>query len=203
MTDPPWIRWPRRALSVTLLSLVAALGWGLAPLWLVLLGALDAVTRSRFARVRSVLCFAVFSASELIGLGAATLGWAWTLGRPTARRALDYAIQERWAKALDAALQRIYGFQREVEWVGVRPDPARPQLVLERHTGIVDTLLLIRLFCPEIRLRYVLKREPLWDPAWTWSGSACPTPSSSAAGDATTPSSSRTWRETCPRGAGS
>jgi len=77
----------------------------------------------------------------------------------------SYRLQEWWARALFGAVTGIFGLQVSVE--GLECLSPGPVIVMMRHASIVDTLL-PNVFVTRragIRLRYVLKRELLADPA--------------------------------------
>ncbi len=73
------------------------------------------------------------------------------------------------ARGLDLFVRRAHrlvGFVPEVT-ADVQPDPQRPMLVLARHAGVGDSLVLVWLITSRLRRtpRVVLKRMLLWDPA--------------------------------------
>jgi len=162
--DPAYRRWPRRCVSASAATLLAFLLCVLAPAWLLVVGAYDLLGSRRWAGVRCLCSLAVFAGLSVVGLLLATGSWGLTLGRPLRRIQLDYRLQEWWAKTLHRALVWIYGIQLNELWADGPPSTDRPLLVFERHTSVADTLLPIQLLYPAFRLRYVLKRELLWDP---------------------------------------
>ena len=99
----------------------------------------------------------------------ATLGWQWIaagLGRNRERlREGSYRLQEWWAATLFGAVKRIFRLELSVE--GLDQVVPGPVIVMMRHASIVDTLLpnVVVTRQAGIRLRYVLKRELLADPA--------------------------------------
>jgi len=155
-------RWTRRSLSFTVL----ALAWVLATLALAILGPLflltDALTGAAWARTRALLVVYVVLTCEGLGLGAAGLIW---LTRPLTSQATwtrwNRALQGRWVRALFGSLRLIYRTPLVLE--GEAGVSERPVIVLSRHTSLVDTLLPL-LLLEGSALRYVLKRELLWDP---------------------------------------
>lgn len=164
MRDPAHRRWPRRCVSVSVCALLSLLLWALAPVWLLALGAWDLLGGRRWAGVRCVSSLTVFAGLSLMGILLAAGSWGLTLGRPARRVELDYRLQEWWAKTLHRALVWIYGIQIRELWAHGPPSADRRLLVFERHTSVADTLLPVQLLYPAFRLRYVLKRELLWDP---------------------------------------
>lgn len=159
----PWLsRWSRRAASFGAL----ALAWGAATLALPLLvPALllaDLVTRAAWARTRAWAAVYVVLTCEGLGLAAAGLIWARGLVQtPERRQAANRGLQLRWVRTLFGALRFLYRIPLRVE--GELGSSERPLIVLSRHTSLVDTLLPL-LLLEGRALRYVLKRELLWDP---------------------------------------
>lgn len=159
--EPCWRRWSRRGLSFTLWGVAWVLG-SVGLLLLPLVGLLDGVTASRWARCRGWLAVWIYSSCEVAGLAASAALW---LARPLATDsqwvAWNAALQRRWVHTLLGALRAVYGLTITVEGAPLT-DPG-PLLVLARHTSLVDTLLPLRIL-DGWRLRYVLKHELLWDP---------------------------------------
>lgn len=158
-------RWSRRLAALTLLSV----GWTLGALALVTLGPIlaiaDLLTRASWARLRALLAVQAVLTCE--GLGLVVAAWTWLTQPFASGRWIERnrALQLSWVKVLFRALCLIYGTKLVVEEAGVGADSReeRPLIVLSRHTSLVDTLLPMLLL--EGRpLRYVLKRELLWDP---------------------------------------
>lgn len=148
-------RWTRRALTIPLY----VLGWGvslvLAPF------AAVALLLGAGAPARLALYAAVFLSYELIGLGAAL--WLWLTGRAR-DEAVHARLQRWWACGLFRAAARVFALDLEV--TGDESVEPGPIVVMIRHASLADTLL------PEVvlggrhglRVRYVLKRELLFDP---------------------------------------
>ena len=158
-------RWRRRAITLPAYGVaLGALGL-LAPLLLPVVAGIDLITDRRFPRTRCV-CFAcVYLVCEVAGLVASAVLW---LGRPFWSRerwlARHYALQTAWARTLFRAASRLFGFRTEV--TGEEAVGGGPLLVLIRHASVADTLLPAVFITGRhgLRLRYVLKRELLWDP---------------------------------------
>lgn len=162
--------WARRAVSFTvigLLSVTALLG---APLFLLGFGLADLVLgpRGRWTRTRAWMFFTWYLACELVGLLAAFVVWAATLeGRLVGdTRYADYhfALQARWTSALFYGALQIFGMRLEVE--GAASGAAGPYVVWVRHVSTADTVLAASVLANphRIQLRYVVKRDLLWDP---------------------------------------
>jgi 1-acyl-sn-glycerol-3-phosphate acyltransferase len=161
--------WGRRSVSIplyaTLFLLVIALLPVLAPLALLV----DLVRGKRLATTRCLAFFAVYLACEMAGILAATALWLASpllggLGSPRSV-ALHHRLQGWWAASLYRGTELIYGLSREIDEGAA--DPGRgPVIVLARHASVGDTVIPAVYLTRRhgLRLRYVLKRELLWDP---------------------------------------
>jgi 1-acyl-sn-glycerol-3-phosphate acyltransferase len=156
--------------TLPLIHALWAAGLALAPIALLLSALRDAPgrRRQRWARTRTVGFFLVYLSCEVAGLWLALLSWigsgVWLgLGR---RRFLawNYALQRWWTGAPLAGARRLYAMPLEVD--GVECAARGPYLLFARHTSTADTVVPAYLLANRfgIRLRYVLKRELLWDP---------------------------------------
>jgi len=143
-----------------------------APLWVPLLAAIDLVRGLRLASLRTALLLSWVLTCEAAGIAATGALWLWHAlwhaGGGRARSRWDdryWALEFAWAEALLGGAQAILSFRIEVE-PGGEPPASGPVLLLMRHVSMADTLLPAWLFSRThgIRLRYVLKRELLWDP---------------------------------------
>jgi hypothetical protein len=76
----------------------------------------------------------------------------------------NFALQCWWANALKTAAQRLFALRFSV--TGERALDGTPAIMMPRHASIADTIIPMVFYAiPErIRLRYVLKRELLFDP---------------------------------------
>lgn len=158
-------RWVRRPVALALYTLLALLTWGGLPLWLALGLGVDLVVDRRLPRVRAVLFFALYLGCELGGVFVAAALWV-RPGPADARawRAANAALQRRWTDVLFGGAVRIFGMKLAVE--GAEHAAAGPFLLFVRHSSTADTVLAAALVANphQILLRYVLKRELLWDP---------------------------------------
>lgn len=162
-------RWGRRAISLPTIYLglaIVALGF---PFWVALAALADLATggaRRRWPVVRSAflvlgyffwVCFGVTSwaATELISFG---------IPRPRYLRRL-FRLQQIWARGLFNMARRALSLRVHVE-EGFVPDE-QPILLFVRHASLVDVLLpAVFVSGPhDVLLRYVMKREVLFDPA--------------------------------------
>jgi len=158
-------RWSRRAATIPGYATLAALSFALLPLLLVLALAFDLARGSRLALTRTVLFLPWYLALELLGLVAAGALWLARpfLGPQRFARA-NFALQCAWARALFAGACALYGMRVEV--AGADAFGPGPILLFLRHASVADTLLPAVLVSSRTgrRLRYVMKRELLWDP---------------------------------------
>lgn len=162
--------WRRRAVSLSVLALVTLALVGGLPVWLALGALVDVVSAllgrgARLATTRAVLLVVWFALAESWGVLMAGLTWlrgpwmsdeAWTEAH--------YRLQRRWADLLVLGAVRLYRWRIRVE--GDEVLDGRPMLLLMRHTSSGDGLLAVRLVntLRGYRLRFVVKRELLWDP---------------------------------------
>jgi 1-acyl-sn-glycerol-3-phosphate acyltransferase len=148
-----------------------AIGWALwlaaAPLWLPLAMLVDGVRRSRGVALRSAAAITVYLSCEIMGIVASGGLWVWKRILPVdAERWTDlhFRLEAWWGTTLFRAAVRLFGLRLEVE--GDADLGRGPYLLILRHASTVDTLLASALVSRphDLRLRYVLKRELLWDP---------------------------------------
>jgi len=162
--------WARRAVTIPLYLLLAVLAFVTAPLWAVAGLAWDALTGTArtMPRTRALAFFALYLGCEAAGLLAAALLWIVTLGGraggPRRWMRLNAALQRRWADALFFGSLRIFSMRVSTE--GLNLAQSGPFLLFVRHASMADTVLAAAFVANPNRLllRYVLKRELLWDP---------------------------------------
>ncbi|MBT8192713.1 MAG: 1-acyl-sn-glycerol-3-phosphate acyltransferase [Acidimicrobiia bacterium] len=131
---------------------------------------------SRFVAIRLTIVGWVYLAAEVVGIAALAVVWLATGGGRMRRPFTGgtYAIQRWWAETLFSVIRRLFGLRVEVEGSEVlAPGPIH---VFMRHASIIDNLLPSALITAphRIKLRYVLKRELLSDPALDIAGSRLP-----------------------------
>jgi 1-acyl-sn-glycerol-3-phosphate acyltransferase len=161
--------WARRAVSIPLYLLLAVLAVVTAPIWAAAGLGWDALAGEvrRRPRTRALAFFALYLVCEAAGVFVATGIWIVTLGeRPGGRRwiELNAALQRRWADALFFGSVRIFSMRVWTE--GLELARSGPFLLFVRHASLADTVLAAVFVANPNRflLRYVLKRELLWDP---------------------------------------
>ncbi|HQR35598.1 MAG TPA: lysophospholipid acyltransferase family protein [Blastocatellia bacterium] len=163
--------WGRRAVTVTGYVLAWVFVSATLPVTLLLAFAVDAVRRNRLATVRALLMAAVFLSCEMVGIATSLLIWlfsfVWLGGDKDRYLRWNFNLQQWWIGTLFASAQRIYRLKLEVTGDNIETGPV---IVFIRHTSLADTMLPAALFSRQkgdkqgLMLRYVLKRELLWDP---------------------------------------
>jgi len=161
-------RWLRRGFTIPLYCILLALYAYLVLAILPVFALYDLVRGSRFAATRTVVFFGWYLVCEVVGLLAAFGLWVLYRCVPGADyetfRRWNFDLQCVWARALGGGAFRIYAMTLEVE--APLQLGEKPLLVLIRHASTADTILAAMLVASryDIVLRYVLKRELLWDP---------------------------------------
>lgn len=165
----------RRFLTVGVLVWIWSALTVFAPLWAPLAFVADLLPGRR-AALRFLSFLWVFACYELAGVAASF--WMWLRARvrtPTPDEWLraSYELQAWWAAGLLAAVRRIYGVRFEVE--GADKAGPGPIVLLVRHVSVGDTLLpAVFAANSNLRFRYVLKRDLLWDPCLDIVGNRLP-----------------------------
>jgi len=161
------VRWRRRALTIAGFSLAAILFVVLLPLTLSISCLVDVLGRRRFASTRALLALGLYVLCEAAGLVASLVVWVrWgRRGRGAEFAAANYRLQSVWARTLLRGAMRLYGMRGQFDG-GENALAHGPFLLFVRHASTVDTLLAANFVAPDrpYRLRYVIKRELLWDP---------------------------------------
>jgi 1-acyl-sn-glycerol-3-phosphate acyltransferase len=168
----------RRVVTIPGYAFACLLVLASAPLWVPAAVVVDRVRRNGGVALRSGAFVTFYLVCELTGLLIAAGLW---LLRPIARwdaerwSALHYRLQDAWGASLLAAAVRLFDLRLEVEQQGARLAEG-PYLLFLRHASTGDTLFASALIGRPhgIRLRYVLKRELLWDPCLDVVGNRLP-----------------------------
>ncbi|MEM7411268.1 MAG: 1-acyl-sn-glycerol-3-phosphate acyltransferase [Myxococcota bacterium] len=158
----------RRGITVPAMFLGCVASWITLPVWLPILLVTDVVRGVRFAGTRLAAMLTWMFTCEVLGLvSAAGIGILRALGVDSEARFRErnYQLQNFWAGAIFRGVERIFGLRVQIE-PGGEPPPDGPILLLLRHASMGDTLLPSVLFAIPYgyQLRYVLKKELLWDP---------------------------------------
>ncbi|MFP3913440.1 MAG: lysophospholipid acyltransferase family protein [Actinomycetota bacterium] len=127
--------------------------------------------RTPWMATRLAVFLWIYLAGEVWAVAA--LGAVGLLGRRRSREA-TYRLQELWTAWNLRAVTAVFGLSFDID-DEVGPGPG-PILVLSRHASLIDTLLPARCVATprSLRLRYVLKRELLVDPALDIAGNRLP-----------------------------
>ncbi len=167
----------RRLISIPAIAIAWCLWLALIGPALVLSALLDVVGRRRsWARCRALLAVGWLLSCELAGLlGAWALWMHRLLHRDRARFvAANAGLQRWWTATVFAGARRLYGLRLDLAGLDVAADGGFVLLV--RHCSVLDTVLAaVFVAGPHRRLlRYVLKRELLWDPCLDVVGNRLP-----------------------------
>lgn len=162
--------WARRALSVPFYLALFVLCFVGAPVWLLGVAGADLMSGGgqRWPRVRAFGFFSLYLVCEVVGVAVATLLWVATLGGrlggSLAYVAANAALQRKWSHALFKGSVWLFSMKVQVE--GLELARSGPFILFVRHASTADTVLAAALVANPNRLllRYVLKRELLWDP---------------------------------------
>ena len=131
--------------------------------------------RRRWMAVRMLAFGWVYLVGQVIGMVWLFLIWvASGFGRAERRLVLStYRVQRVWARMLFSAVRRIFALGLDVEG---SEDADHPAVFMPRHASLIDTLLPSVLITSGhgVRLRYVLKKELLLDPALDVAGNRLP-----------------------------
>lgn len=158
-------RWSRRALTIPAYLVLALASLALLPLLLPLSLAVDLARRAPLPLARTALVLPWYFVLEALGLLAALALWlARPLLGPARFTRANFRLQCLWTGALFAGACRLFGLRVEV--TGQEALGPGAILLFLRHASVADTLLPAVLVSGRTgrRLRYVMKRELLWDP---------------------------------------
>jgi 1-acyl-sn-glycerol-3-phosphate acyltransferase len=157
-------RWSRRAVTIPGFLLFGALAIVALPVLIPVALVHDAVRRNRWSGVRTLLALSHYFVGEALGIVASGVLWIAAAIAPSRAAAWNFRLQCWWASWLFGGTRLLYGLQ--VRATGLEAVRDGPLLLLMRHASVIDTLLPAVLVSGRtgIRLRYVMKRELLWDP---------------------------------------
>ena len=171
--------WQRRCISIGILCSTTA---GMIVLFLpavCILFLADLARDRRFPRLRAYLLILFYCFWELLGVTAAFLVWAVHKSLPGKDQGRflywNYALQQLWVYGFARVGLFLFSMTFRVE-TGEYAFGDRPILLLVRHTSLADTILATYLMRIQrnFRLRYVMKRELLWDPCLDIVGNRLP-----------------------------
>ncbi|MEW6127334.1 MAG: 1-acyl-sn-glycerol-3-phosphate acyltransferase [Acidobacteriota bacterium] len=168
--------WVRRALSISLyvccFGLLLVLFPGLFPLAVIT----DLIRKKSWILTRAVIFFPYYFACEVLGIIVGLVLWIAYLFIRDAEKFLDwnFALQRWWVNALAQGAKKLFNFQVDVE--GTDELTRGPVIVFARHVSVADALLPAFFIANPngVRLRYVLKKQLLWDPCLDIVGNRLP-----------------------------
>ena len=172
-------KWLRRSISVPLLIGATLAGVALFPVMLCLFTLVDGWRDRRFPMVRAGCIVVFYGVWEMFGilaaLGVYLFSGVWAgLGRARYHD-WNYALQRFWVQGFAWVGLRLFSMPTPIEEKGYAFSD-RPVLLLVRHTSLADTILATYLMRVRraYRLRFVMKRELLWDPCLDIVGNRIP-----------------------------
>jgi 1-acyl-sn-glycerol-3-phosphate acyltransferase len=159
----------RRIVAIALYTAACLLALATALLWVPVAALVDLARRGRGVALRTGGFLTFYLCCEILGLLAAAALWllrplrGWDAAR---WQELHFRLQDWWGATLFRAATVCFGLRVEVEGAREARLGEGPYLLLVRHASSGDTLLASALVGRPygVRLRYVLKRELLWDP---------------------------------------
>ncbi len=174
-------RWRRRGLTFPAYGLLTLGVSSAFPALALVALVIDLACRNRFVFSRTLLFLTVYLWCETIGVIVGFLLWLLrATGIFSASQFIraSFLVQQKWAGALFGAGRLLFHLQVEIE--GAESIAAArqkgPVLVFLRHSSTADTVLPVALVSGpyDILLRYVMKRDLLWDPCLDLYGQRLP-----------------------------
>jgi len=168
----------RRLVTVPAVLIAFSVVTGALPALVVvalLVDLLRPAARGTFVTLRLVLFLEAFLVTEVLGLVLLAVVGVASLGSRPRREAMTWPVQRWYTGTLMAAVKALFAVRLEIDGAELAT-PAEPVLVMIRHASVVDVLLpAVLLANPlRVRLRYVLKRELLFDPCMDIAGHFLP-----------------------------
>ena len=163
---------PRRFVSVFLTIAVSALVTLLLPV-LVVIAALASLLPGFGGALRTLGFVTGYLYCQLIGLISAL--WIWsTIARDQRYIDANHKLKHWWAQSLKNLAEFFYSLTfTEHNTAALQGNSA---IMLPRHASIADTIIPVVFYSipANVRLRYVLKKELLWDPCLDIVGNRLP-----------------------------
>ncbi|MDP8225836.1 MAG: 1-acyl-sn-glycerol-3-phosphate acyltransferase [Candidatus Lernaella stagnicola] len=173
-----WQRWGRRAITIPGYLVGTVVIWLIAPVVIPIVAIVDLIRRDKWSALRAYAFLLMYFGAEFAGILALFAAWLFSgvWAGVNRRQFLDwnYTIQRWWAKWLWQVGRRIYRLNLIVDNFEVATPG--PILVFFRHAAMPDTILPAELFLVQqrMRLRYVMKRDLLWDACLDIGGNRLP-----------------------------
>ncbi len=165
----------RRCISIPLVMLGLSLTVALFPLLFCVALIVDVLRRRDHWPVLRLLFFLLhFLFTENLGLLALGVVWLLTLGRPQRRIEITYTVQNAYTAMQMRGVTRWFSLRFTVETDGLNMRGL--VIVFVRHASIIDVLIpgVFLALKHSLKLRYVLKRELLWQPCLDVAGNWLP-----------------------------
>ncbi len=168
--------WLRRCITIPAYLLITGLMLLSLPIWLPLSWLLGLFVSGARSAARCLLFIQTYLLCESIGIVASFFIWCLYLGRHSSKAYYDanYRLQHWWANTLKRGAEILFSLRFEVE--GEDALDGAGALMLARHTSIGDTVVPVVFYAMPMnkRLRYVLKKELLFDPCLDIVGNRLP-----------------------------
>ena len=174
-------RWKRRLMTFPAYVLMTAFVSAVLPLLALIAVGVDLVCRNRFIFTRTLVFLTVYLWCEILGLLVGFFLW---ILRATRLLSADqfiracFLVQQQWAGALFGTGRALFHLRVRLEGTEAitRARSDGPVLVFLRHSSTADTVLPVALVSGpyDILLRYVMKRDLLWDPCLDLYGQRLP-----------------------------
>lgn len=156
----------RRIISIPLYFLVLVLYLVFFPFTVITAFLIDIFLNKKFSVSRTVIFMLIYLSAEFAGIIISFIIWLFSLFHSEKNwfRLQNFKLQCKWTRFLAYISFGLYGLRIETE--GEKEIGEGPIIVFIRHSSVADTIL-PAIFIAEpnnIILRYVLKKELLWDP---------------------------------------
>jgi 1-acyl-sn-glycerol-3-phosphate acyltransferase len=170
----------RRMISFPLFQLWLLLSVAFSPLLLLTAVTVDLFRRSRWAALRALAFMYLFLLVENVTIVRGSAQWlfsgVWTGSEANRRRLARWTmpLARFYGNTLYFGVQKLYGMKVEIE--GLEDIEHGPALLFFRHASMADTSLPGALFLlmRGWHVRYIAKRELLWDPGIDLIGNGAP-----------------------------
>lgn len=168
--------WLRRCVTIPAYFFITGLMLATLPLWLPLSWLVGWVYSGARSASRCLLFIQTYLLCESVGIIASFLIWLLYIGRhsSSAYFNLNYRLQHWWANTLKRGAEVLFSLSFHVEGEDALAGPGA--IMLARHTSIGDTVVPVVFYAMPMnkRLRYVLKKELLFDPCLDIVGNRLP-----------------------------
>ena len=171
-------KWGRRSVTVPSFIIICLLLLALLPVTLPIAALVDAIRGTQWGASRFLLFLCLYFSTQTFSILLALVIWVFSgrwlgLGK---KLFVDwsYTLQRWYGSSLFYGTVRLYGIRLKID---EPPDLNRgPLMLFIRHASLPDTSLPGALFIlrHRMRIRHIMKRELLWDPALDIGGNRIP-----------------------------